>query len=207
MAHAGERDTVGPPGPAGGDVSAGDRGERDWVVRISTGDIEAFERLFRKYFGPLCSVVNGYVKAPDVAEDLVQDLLLTVWTERARLDVHSSLRVYLFGAARKRALNSLRRRRLEIAWVSSSATADSATASAPRSAQDTLESEEIEMAVGAAIAALPERRRLAFQLTQQAGLSHAEAASVMGLTPKTVAIHLWLARKDLRERVGPLIER
>ena len=180
--------------------------DRQLAERIRTGDVDAFERVFRSYFAPLCVVVNGYVRAPDIAEELVQDLLLTFWDQRATIELRDSLRVYLFRAARNRALNSLRRTRREIAWARDAA--DERRRPPPKTpdVHTTIESRELSAAINATISELPERRRLAFQLTQQAGLSHADAAAVMGIAPKTIAIHLGLARQELRGRLGSLFD-
>lgn len=168
---------------------------------IREGDEAAFERVFREYFRPLCAVVHGYVKSPETAEELVQDLLLAMWRRRGQLDIRVSLPVYLFSGARHRALNWLRHERREVAWTRAVTEDAAPTAPGGEPAANPAESRELAAAITTAIAALPERRRLAFQLTQQAGLPQAEAAAVMGITEKTVAIHLGLARRDLRERL------
>ncbi len=185
-------------------VPSGECPDRDLVARIQCGDPEAFERVFRTYYASLCTVVRGYVHSREIAEELVQDLLLTLWRLRGQLEVQHSLRVYLFSAARHRALNALRRVRREVAWARD----EIATAQvSPRRADgdERVASQELTAAVDAAVATLPERRRLAFQLTQLAGLSHAQAASVMGIAPRTVAIHLGLARQDLRAQLSALV--
>jgi RNA polymerase sigma-70 factor (ECF subfamily) len=172
------------------------------VERIRCGDPDAFERVFRTYFAPLCTVVHGYVRSHAIAEEVVQDLLLTLWRRRGELEVRDTLRVYLFTAARHRALNVLRRVRREVAWARDVSVGARVPLGRVEGPQERLESRELAAAIDAAVATLPERRRLAFQLTQEARLSHAEAAAVMGITPKTVAIHLGLARQDLRARLA-----
>lgn len=187
-------------------VPAGGHPDRDLIDGIRRGDAVAFERVFRTYFGGLCTVVSGYVRSRNVAEEVVQDLLLTVWRRRGELQVRDGLRVYLFRAARNRALNWVRHARREIVWASAARITREIAPRAQAGAQENLESRELGVALAAAIAALPERRRLAFQLTQQAGLSHIETAAVMGIAPKTVAIHLGLAREALRNRLRALID-
>ena len=186
-------------------VPAGGHPDRDLIEGIRRGDAVAFERVFRTYFGALCSVVSGYVRSRDVAEEVVQDLLLTLWRRRDELEVRDGLRVYLFRAARNRALNWVRHARREIAWATTARMTREIAPRAQAEAQETLECRELSVALAAAIAALPERRRLAFQLTQQAGLSHIETAAIMGIAPKTVAIHLGLAREELRSQLRALI--
>jgi RNA polymerase sigma-70 factor, ECF subfamily len=181
--------------------------DHDLIEGIRRGDAVAFERVFRAHFASLCAVVNGYVRSRDVAEEIVQDLLLTLWRRRGELQIRDGLSVYLFGAARNRALNWVRHARREIAWATAAKMTRETALCAGARAQEDLESRELGAAVALAIAALPERRRLAFQLTQQAGLSHAETAAVMGIAPKTVAIHLGLAREELRARLRELVDR
>jgi RNA polymerase sigma-70 factor, ECF subfamily len=187
-------------------VSTEESTNRDSADRIRAGDVDAFEDVFRHYFGSLCSLVNGYVKSRHVAEEVVQDLLLTVWRQRAGLELRESLGVYLFRAARNRALNHERRIRREMAWARDAAHVDNPTRELLPDAHDAFESRELAIAIETAVARLPERRRLAFQLTQQVGLSHAEAAAVMGIAPKTVAIHLGLARQELRRRLKTFLD-
>src|SRR5262249_705589 len=47
-------------------------------------DLIWFEALFRAYFSPMCSVAFGITSSRDVAEDVTQDVLARVWTDRAR---------------------------------------------------------------------------------------------------------------------------
>ena len=56
-------------------------------------------------------------RAPDIAEEIVQEVLWYVWEHRATWDVHSGIRAYLFGAARNRALNELQRSGRAARWA------------------------------------------------------------------------------------------
>jgi RNA polymerase sigma-70 factor (ECF subfamily) len=51
-----------------------------------------------------------------VAEEIVQDLFLTIWRKRATLVIETSVTTYLFTAARNRAMNHLRRERVVRRW-------------------------------------------------------------------------------------------
>lgn len=76
--------------------------------RVRDGDIGAFETLFRTLHAPLCEVVDGYVRSQAVAEEIVQELFFVIWMDRERLPDARSIRAYLFGAARNRAVHHLR---------------------------------------------------------------------------------------------------
>src|SRR5215207_2149794 len=83
----------------------------EWVERIRAGDEAAFEALFRALAPGLCTLVTRYVHSRDIAEEIVQDLFLDIWTRRAELAIDRSIAAYLFGAARNRALNHAKRER------------------------------------------------------------------------------------------------
>jgi RNA polymerase sigma-70 factor (ECF subfamily) len=56
------------------------------------------------------------------------------------------------------------------------------------------------------VAALPERRRVAFTLCRRHYLSYAEIAEVMGTTVKTVEGQIGLALKALRKSLADWLE-
>ena len=50
--------------------------------RVRHGDRSAFEVLFRTYSVSLCAFALRYVKMPEVAEEIVQDVFLKTWVNR-----------------------------------------------------------------------------------------------------------------------------
>ena len=47
------------------------------LVRIRAGDTSVFEALYRTYAVALAGFANAFVRAPDVAEDLVNDVFVS----------------------------------------------------------------------------------------------------------------------------------
>jgi RNA polymerase sigma-70 factor (ECF subfamily) len=181
--------------------------EKDLVARIRTGDECAFESLYLAYHDALWRYAMGYVHAPAVAEELVQEVFLALWRDRANWVVSSSICAWLYGATRNHALNHLRHGRV-VARFNASAEVDrpeqSTGASTPAGmgrpspdAQLLVETGELERAVAEAISVLPERRRVAITLRWKHDLSAAEIAHVLGTTPDAVRVLLTRARQDL----------
>jgi RNA polymerase sigma-70 factor, ECF subfamily len=181
--------------------------EHDWTERIRDGDEAAFEAMFHAYYGPLCDFVDGHVRDPAATEELVQDVFLQLWARRSEWDVRGSLRAYLYGAARNRALNHLKRRGLERRWsvVAERQHELVPHGQGPRSPEDDLRSREISTAVERVIERLPERARLAATLRWQHQLSYAEIADVMGISAKGVENQLGRAAKILRKSLSHLL--
>ena len=96
--------------------SASHEGEEALVARMRLGDADAFEQLFRSYYDSLWRFAFGFVGSRAVAEELVQDVMLEVWTGRGTWVVRSSVKAYLYGAVRNQALNVQRRKRLELRY-------------------------------------------------------------------------------------------
>ena len=180
--------------------------ERDWVDRIRAGDVHAFEALFDAYYEPLCDFVAGYLKSDSVAEELVQDVLFHVWAHRADWRVRDSVRQYLYGAARNRALDMVKRSHVVERWAAQ-AVHDPAVrgmGSEPRSADERAHAVELARAVHDAVDRLPARRREACVLRYRNGLSIAEIAAVMGISGKGVEAAIARALDELRATLSPL---
>ena len=60
------------------------------VRRIRAGDERALEVVFRAHYAGMAAFVQRYVNAPDVAEELVQDIFFKLWSRREQLsDIES----------------------------------------------------------------------------------------------------------------------
>ncbi|MGI8677665.1 MAG: RNA polymerase sigma factor [Jatrophihabitans sp.] len=78
--------------------------------RLNRGEPEALEEAYRQ-LGPLVmSYLSRYVPQPDI-EDVMQRVFYEVWRVHGRFDPGQSLRGWVLGIARKRAIDHLRKRR------------------------------------------------------------------------------------------------
>lgn len=170
--------------------------DAELVRRIRGGDERALETVFRAHFAGMASFVQRFVRSPDVAEELVQDIFLKLWTKREQLSDIESFRTYLFRAARNQALNWLRRQKLERRWQEEHAGDDEASAS-PLADEEAAE-QELSAAVQEAINRLPPRCREVFLLSRDGGLTYAEIANTLGISVKTVETQMGRALKALR---------
>jgi RNA polymerase sigma-70 factor, ECF subfamily len=171
-------------------------GEADLVRRIRAGDERALEELFRSYYAGMCSFVRRFVHAPDIAEELVQDVFFKLWAKRESLSEIDALRTYLFRAARNTALNHLRRKKLENAWEEQEAARGEPITSG--ATDDDAATDEVTRAVNAAIGRLPTRCREIFVMSREGGMTYAEIATALGISIKTVETQMGRALKSLR---------
>lgn len=176
--------------------------EAGWIARIRGGDEAACEALYRRYHEPLWRFAYRYVRCADAAEEIVHDVFLALWRDRAACDVAGPIRAWLYGAVRHHALNHLRHERVVTRFSEQVGThaADAevtAMGAPPPDVHDALEAGDLADAVHRALAALPERRRLAMTLRWKHDLSSAEIARVLGTTDASVRVLLTRARSEL----------
>ena len=170
-------------------------GDAELVRRLKAGDERALEALFSAHYGMLCGVVRRIVFAPDVAEELVQDVFYKLWSKRQDLEI-DALKTYLYRAARNTALNHLRRQKLEQAFGErEAAKGEPATVEAT---DDGAAEGEVAAAVRAAVGRLPMRCREIFLMSRDGGLTYQQIATELGISIKTVETQMGRALKSLR---------
>ncbi|HEX9563312.1 MAG TPA: RNA polymerase sigma-70 factor [Gemmatimonadaceae bacterium] len=184
--------------------SAGPTGDAELVRRIRAGDERALGAVFRSHYAGMASFVQRFVRSPDVAEELVQDVFLKLWTKREHLAEIETLRTYLFRAARNTALNHLRRVKLERRWQDEQGMVDDPPAAF--AADEDASEQEVALAVQQAINRLPPRCREIFLLSRDGGLTYAEIALSLEISVKTVETQMGRALKSLRVSLKPFRE-
>jgi RNA polymerase sigma-70 factor (ECF subfamily) len=185
-------DSREPPAP-GPDHS---EGEQDLQATI------AFRRLFELHFEELYRFAYRYVQSGETAKDLVHEAFLRLWRQRAQVDLGApAARSYLYTVVRYQALDHLRHRRVEERWRTEYAAPMMATHGAVMPADPDQEFAANEMAttIQRAVEALPRRQREVLLLRWQQQASYDEIAETLGISPKTVAVHLGRALERLRE--------
>lgn len=189
--------------------AADDSRERDlaWVQRMRAGEEAAFERIFRAYFDRLQAYVERYVREPEVAEEVVANVFVRLWEQRAELHVRESLKSYLYAAVRNQSLmwleheNVVRRTR----QTGEQEQRSPGMGQQPAAADEQVQASELAAALEAAIDRMPPRVRDAYVLSRQHGLTYAQVAEEMGISAKTVEIHLGRALKMLREELATFV--
>jgi RNA polymerase sigma-70 factor (ECF subfamily) len=168
------------------------------AARIRDGDAEAFRRFFDATHADLLRAVRRRGLDPAAAEDVAQRAYVWIWEHRDRIDPAKSLRGLLFRIGLTRGLNHLRDTARLLALPEFDLPGD--VEGDPAALAD------LRRALAAAVAALPERRRETFTLCFYDGLTHREAAEVMGVSHRTVEHQMGHALGAVRKRLAPFLE-
>jgi RNA polymerase sigma-70 factor (family 1) len=165
----------------------------------------AFGRLFGLHFQELYRYAYRYVRSEETAYDLVNEAFLRIWSHRSRVAIGGpTARSYLYTTVRYQALDHLRRRRIEDRWRTEYAAPLVANQGAVLVADpdQELTARETAAELQQAVDALPRRQRQVVLLRWQQQASYDQIAEALGISPKTVAIHVGRAIQRLREILG-----
>lgn len=183
-----------------------DESDESLIARVRRGDARALEQVFRRYGRAMLDVAERYLAVADESEEIVQDLFLWIWEHRASWTVAGELRPYLLLATRYRAFNRLRHRRVEHRFAErlqgEAPSAQPTAPSQPPDPLDTVAENELSRVVAAAIEALPPRCREVFLFIRRDELTHREVAAMLGISTKTVEIHMTRALAGIRAAVA-----
>lgn len=176
--------------------------ERDAQARLDAALVEravrdadprAFEQLVRRHQGIVRAQLRrllGHDAA--LADDLAQETFVLAWRRLDRFRGDARFATWLYRIAHNCFLQFLRDHRRQ---------ADDAAADPDRGPADEAGTHDpaLRLDLGAALRQLPAHQRTALLYCVQMGLSHQEAADVMGLPLGTVKTHVWRGKARLRE--------
>jgi len=88
--------------------------DNELFARICQKDQKAFEQLYRKHYRRLLILAYQYLKNEETAEEVVNDVLMKIWNEGARLVITHSIRPYLSRSVVNRSLNVIRQQNRQL---------------------------------------------------------------------------------------------
>jgi RNA polymerase sigma-70 factor (ECF subfamily) len=166
------------------------------LLGLAAGDERAFAALYDRFAARMYRAALRMVGCRADAEDIVQDVFLSVVRSRERLGDVRDLTAYLF-AALHRAAGRCALRRVRAVQLSPAA-AGEATAPVERLAPDAPQSSRLQQA----IRALPDEQREVVTLKIDGELTFAQIAEVMGVSVSTAASRYHYALKKLKASLG-----
>lgn len=163
--------------------------EQGEIKRSLQGDEEAFESLVRRYQRMIYAVTYRMTGSTADAEDLMQETFLRAHQQLHSFRAEAKFSSWLYRIAMNHCLNwrqrTVRREQVHAEW----ATQDREFAG---------NNATVTQRVQAALLRLDAKQRAAIVLTTCDGLSHAEAARVLGCAETTVSWRLFAARRKLK---------
>jgi RNA polymerase sigma-70 factor (ECF subfamily) len=177
------------------------------LALVAKGDQQAFSQLYDHSSTLLFTLAVRILENREEAAELLQDVYLEVWRKVSRYDVGRGTPVaWLVTLTKSRAIDRLRARAARGYRATNSLEAGTAAQVADPSPSplETQANQELRLAVGAAVAGLPQAQQQAIELAYYEGLSHTEIAERLNQPLGTVKTRIKLGMSKLRESLQQL---
>ena len=188
---------IGPPGRTPEDAE-----DIRLMELIGSGDDRALEQLVERHQRLVIGTVGRMLGAGSDAEDIAQQVFVRVWKNAKRYEPRAKFTTWLLKITRNLVFNELRRRTRhpQVPLQSESEEEERPLKDEHAVAPDaSLLERELQEAVDAAIANLPETQRMAVILRRYEELSYEEIAESLDQSVSAVKSLLFRARTELRQ--------
>jgi len=170
----------------------------NFINGLRSSNEEVYEHLFRSYYERLCRYANTIVKDEDESEEIVQSTFLVLWEKRLEVDIHTSMKSYLYKMVHNTCLNKVKHNKVK--QTHSEYYLQQAEIMG-ESASSELMSKELQNEIDIAINLMPTQCRTVFELSKVENLTYAEIADQLNISIKTVEKHKMKALRILREQL------
>lgn len=169
--------------------------EKEQVMELRNGSELVFETIFKDYYERLCNYANTYINDINESEEMVQGTFMILWEKHEIIDIHTSLKSYLYRSVHNNCINHIRHQ--QVRREHSEEYLHYADIEYEQSADDII-GKELEKKINSTIESLPQQCRTAFKLSRFENLTYNEIAEKMGVSVKTIENHMIKALKTLR---------
>lgn len=169
-----------------------------YTLTLPSKNLHKFEELFRGLFKPLCGFAMKFTGDPDAAKNLVHEVFIQVWEKFDSLPEDTNYKSYCYTAVRNKCLNYIRDKKKFVML-------ENVPENQLTEINSTLETFELEQKIEAAIASLPEKCRMVFELNRIEGLKYAQIAEKMNISIKTVEAQMSKALGVMKEHLSEFL--
>lgn len=161
---------------------------------LMQGDEAAFTEIYNRYWDKLFAVAFNRCGVEIEAEEIVQDVFLSLWNRRLVLRLSHSIATYLSVAVKYQVINTLSRKYRKEVHLESISSVDEGI----ESTELWFNARELRVQLDLAVKSLPEKCRLVFIMSREEGKGTKQIAQELNIAEKTVEAHLTKALKEIR---------
>lgn len=167
--------------------------DEDLLVQITAGNEGAFDQLYDKYWETTYSNAYKRIKNPEDAQDIVQEIFIHIWKNRASLKI-DNLPAYLHVSVRNKVFKLVAKQKNTHPFfhILENLFADSTKADSK------MLWEEFKKSYEALVTSLPPKRQEIFRMRFHDDLTTCEIAKNMSITRKTVQNQIGKAMETLK---------
>lgn len=169
------------------------------IARIKKGEEAAFDELFTKLHHQVFLYSLKFVHSREAAEEIMQDVFVTLWKKREKLDLQFSVDALMFKITKDLCINYLRKQSRENS-LKAELQYRSAGEVSYHTENQIIYNDYYALAIYA-IDQLPTQRKRIFEMKQWIGMRDEEIAHHLGISKNTVKVQLARAGRFIRKYI------
>lgn len=169
--------------------------DTELLTQLRDGNEAALAEIYSRYWNKLFVVAQNRLNDEAEAEEVVQDVLFSLWKRRAELQIKYTLNTYLSVAVKYQIINRQSRvyqRSNNLEFLSDVHDQGAETT------RLWFEGKELEAQLSLAINKLPQKCRMVFLKSREEGKTNAKIAEELEISKKTVEAHITYALNALK---------
>jgi RNA polymerase sigma-70 factor (ECF subfamily) len=167
---------------------------------IHAGNEQCLAELYQLFSKRLHHFSRVITRSPEVAEEIVEDVFVKLWSNRQRINEVENLTVYLYVAVKNRSLNAISQKASELIRAPFD-DLDIETGQVVTDPYNLLITAEMMKRMQLAVDNLPPRCKMVFKLVREDGLKHREVAEILNISINTVDVQMAIAIKKICEEL------
>lgn len=169
---------------------------REIQLKIADSDESSLAELYQLYHKRLHNFSRVLTRSDEIAEEVVNDVFVKLWSNRDKIGEIENLTVYLYVAVKNRSLNELSRKAKELV-NNSFEYFDIELEDTAGSPHELMVTAEIMQRMQKAIDALPPRCKMIFKLIREDGLKYKEISQILNISVNTIDVQMAIAVKKI----------
>ncbi|HWW41590.1 RNA polymerase sigma-70 factor [Pedobacter sp.] len=175
----------------------------DLVTSLKQGDTLAMENIYRNHWEAVLDSVYKRVRDEEVAQDITQEIFISLWENRERLVIEGSLGAYLQGAVKYKVINYFKsaivkeKHQDDLTMLVGEQNA--------ASAESQLLLKDLHKEIDEALMELPDKMRLIFSMSRKQEKTIQEISQELNLSAQTVKNQISAALKVVKKRLSYLL--
>lgn len=172
--------------------------ENRWAVELKNDSQIAFEELFHKYKKKLYYFALSYLDDNAEAEEVVQSVFVRLWENRSSLNETMSVKNYIYKSTANACYNFLKKKAVRNRYSEKELIAFDENLDR---SYDEIFYKDLKRQIDSILATLPPQQQKIFNLSRFEGLSHADIASKLNLSLRTVENQIYRSIKIIKDNL------
>jgi RNA polymerase sigma-70 factor (family 1) len=170
------------------------------LASLKKGDHVAMEHLYQDYWEEVLNTAYKQVRDEEIAQDITQEIFISVWENREHLNIEGSIAAYFKGAVKYKVINYFKssmvreKHKEDIALLTLDHTGTSA--------ENLLMLKDLTKQFDEALTDLPEKMRVIISMSRKQEKSVQEISDELNLSAQTVKNQISSALKLIRKKLA-----